>query len=138
MSTWGFRALLGNEHRPVLGQITKDEKTFNNTRKYVVSNSPKDLVWHNSTLITGDVVAEIKKLKEKDDPDLWVYGSGNLIQTLLKNHLIDTMNLWIYPVTAGSGKRLFAEGTQAEGFKLVDSKVSNSDHLRTRRTKAKC
>ena len=72
------------------------------------------------------MVAEIKKLKKKDGPDLWVHGSGNLIQTLLKNHLIDRMHLWIFPVTVGNGKRLFAEGTQAEGFKLVDSKVSKT------------
>ncbi len=101
-------------------------KPFNSTRKYVVSHTPTKLSWKNSTLITGDVVAEIKKLKEEDGPDLWVWGSGNLIQTLLANHLIDTMHVWTFPVTVGSGKRLFAEGTQAEGFQLVDSKISKT------------
>src|SRR6266568_3703784 len=101
-------------------------KKFNSTRKYVVSHMPMELSWNNSTLITGDVVAEIKKLKEKDGPDLWVHGSGNLIQTLLANHLIDAMHVWTFPVTMGSGKRLFAEGTQAEGLRLVDSKVSTT------------
>jgi dihydrofolate reductase len=72
------------------------------------------------------VVAEIKKLKEQDGPDLWVHGSGNLIQTLLKHHLIDRMYLWIFPVTVGNGKRLFAEGAQAEGFKLIESKSSTT------------
>ena len=52
-----------------------------------------------------------------------VWGSGNLIQTLLKNHLVDRMHLWIHPITLGKGKKLFAEGTQAENFKLVDSKI---------------
>jgi dihydrofolate reductase len=55
-----------------------------------------------------------------------VWGSGNLIQTLLKHHLIDRMHLWIYPMTIGTGKRLFAEGTQASGMKLVEGKVSTT------------
>ncbi len=97
---------------------------FNATKKYVVSHSPKELSWKNSELITGDVVAEIKKLKEMDAPDLWIHGSGNLIQTLLANNLIDVMHVWIFPVTVGNGKRLFAEGTLPEDFKLVDSKIS--------------
>lgn len=101
-------------------------KPFNSTRKYVVSHAHAELSWENSTLITGDVVAEIKKLKELDGPDLWVYGSGNLIQTLLKHRLIDRMHLWIFPATVGSGKRLFAEGAQAEGFKLIESKSSTT------------
>ena|SRR5579864_9274181 len=67
---------------------------------------------------------ELKKLKEEDAPDLWVWGSGNLIQTLLKAHLIDRMHLWIYPITVGKGKRLFAAGTQPQNFKLLDSKTS--------------
>ncbi len=85
-----------------------------------------ELSWNNSTLITGDVVAEIRKLKEKDGPDLWVHGSGNLIQILLANHLIDTMHVWTFPVIVGRGKRLFAEGAQAEGLRLIDSKVSTT------------
>ena len=96
---------------------------FNKTKKYVVSHKSFAPSWNNSSCITGDVVAQIKKLKEADAPDLWVWGSGNLIQTLLKNHLIDRMHLWIHPITIGSGKKLFAEGTQPENFKLVDSKV---------------
>jgi dihydrofolate reductase len=101
-------------------------KPFNSTKKYVVSHQPAELAWNNSTLITGDVVAELKKLKNREGPDLWVWGSGNLIQTLLENHLIDTLHVWTFPVTIGSGKRLFAEGTQADGFRLVDSKISKT------------
>ena len=97
---------------------------FNSTKKYVVSHTPKELSWKNSTLISNDVVAEIKKLKAIDAPDLWVWGSGNLIQTLLKNNLIDRMHVWTHPVTIGTGKKLFAEGTQSQSFKLVDSKIS--------------
>lgn len=102
------------------------EKPFNATKKYVVSHTSFEPSWQNSTCITGDVVAQIKKLKEEDGPDLWVHGSGNLIQTLLKHHLIDRMHLWIYPVTLGSGKRLFAEGTEPERFMLTDSKISTT------------
>ena len=97
---------------------------FNKTKKYVVSQKSFVPSWHNSICITGDVASQIKKLKQEDSPDLWVWGSGNLIQTLLKHHLIDRMHLWIFPITIGKGKRLFAEGTQAENFKLVDSKTS--------------
>ncbi len=107
-------------------EIASAANPFNSTKKYVVSDTAFEPSWHNSTCITGDVVAEIKKLKEMDGPDLWVHGSGNLIQTLLKHHLIDRLHLWTFPVTVGEGKRLFAEGTQAEGFKLIDSKVSST------------
>jgi len=99
---------------------------FNTTKKYVASHALAELSWQNSTLVTGDVPAEIAKLKTMDGPDLWVHGSGNLIQTLLKNNLIDRMHIWTFPVTVGGGKRLFAEGTLPEGFALVDSKVSKT------------
>jgi dihydrofolate reductase len=97
---------------------------FNKTKKYVVSHESFEPSWQNSFVITGDVVAQIKKLKEEDGPDLWVHGSGNLIQTLLKHHLIDRMILSIHPLTLGVGERFFAEGTQAEMLRLVDSKIS--------------
>ena len=99
-------------------------KPFNATRKYVVSHAPMELSWNNSALIIGDVVAEIQKLKTLDGPDLWVWGSGNLIQTLLRHNLIDRMHIWTHPVTIGTGKKLFAKGTQPQSFKLVDSKIS--------------
>jgi dihydrofolate reductase len=106
-------------------------KPFNATKKYVVSHDEKlALSWNNSILVSGDaggagdVVAQIKALKAADGPDLWVHGSGNLIQTLLKEHLIDVMHIWTFPLTLGTGKRLFAEGTQPQDFKLVDSKIS--------------
>ena len=99
---------------------------FNSTKKYVVSDKSFEPSWANSFCITGDVVSQIKKLKEEKAPDLHVWGSGNLIQTLLKNRLIDRMQLWIYPLTIGSGKRLFTDGTLAEKFKLVKSKISSS------------
>jgi dihydrofolate reductase len=109
---------------------TKEEQEvaipFNSTKKYVVSHTSFEPAWNNSVCITGEVVAEIKKLKEQDGPDLWVWGSGNLIQTLLENKLIDQMHVWIYPITIGTGKKLFTGGTQAENFKLIDSKIGKN------------
>ncbi len=101
-------------------------KPFNATRKYVVSHSPFKPEWNNSVCITGDVVAQIEKLKQEDGPDLWIWGSANLIQTLLEHHLIDRMHIWTYPVTIGTGKKLFAGGTQPQKFKLVGSQISTT------------
>lgn len=99
---------------------------FNAVRKYVVSHAPQELLWQNSTIVTGDVVAEIKKLKEQEGPDLWVYGSGNLIQTLLNNDLVDMMHIWTFPLIVGGGKRLFEAGVKPQGFKMADSKISST------------
>ena len=101
-------------------------KPFDRAKKYVVSHKPFELSWDNSVLITGDVVAEIKKLKHSDGPDLLIYGSSNLIQTLLRNNLIDRMHIWTFPITIGNGKKLFAEGTRPERFKMVDSKITTT------------
>jgi len=101
-------------------------RPFNATKKYVVSHASRELSWPNSVLVTGEVVAEIKKLKGMAAPDLWVWGSGNLIQTLLKADLVDQMYIWTYPVTLGGGKRLFSEGILPAAFQLASSQVSSS------------
>ena len=128
-----FEMLLGKFTYDIFASYWPTAKTdlevanpFNSTRKYVVSHQSFEPSWNNSICITGDVVTQLKKLKEQDAPDLWVWGSGNLIQTLLKNNLIDRMHLWIYPITIGSGKKLFAEGTQPEMFTLVESYISKT------------
>jgi dihydrofolate reductase len=97
---------------------------INTVTKYVASNSLTKHEWNNSVFLKGDVVNEIKKLKEQDGPDLQVYGSGNFIQTLLRHDLVDELWLKIFPITLGKGKKLFTEGTIPAGWKLVDSKVS--------------
>lgn len=94
---------------------------FDNATKYVVSDKPVDLTWKESVLISDDVVAKIKALKEEDGPMLQVHGSGALIQTLLKNDLVDELRLRIFPLTIGSGKRLFGEGTMPTAFELLES-----------------
>lgn len=94
---------------------------FNKATKYVVSDKPIDLSWKESVLLSGDVVAKIKALKKEDGPMLQVWGSGKLIQSLLKNDLIDELRLRIFPITIGSGKRLFAEGTTPTSFELIET-----------------
>lgn len=129
-----FELLLGRRtydifasYWPYHEEIEFVAKPFNSTKKYVVSHNSSELSWNNSTLITGnDVVGEIKKLKKLEGPDLVVWGSGNLIQTLLKHNLIDQMIIWTYPITIGSGKKLFAEGTQPEKLKPVDIKITTT------------
>ncbi|MGH9877841.1 MAG: dihydrofolate reductase family protein [Nitrososphaerales archaeon] len=99
---------------------------LNKAKKYVVSKTLDAVNWNNSTLIIGDVVGKIKKLKEEDGSELQVHGSGTLIQTLLKNDLIDVFRIMTFPMTVGKGKRLFGEGTQPFAFKLTDSKTSST------------
>ena len=97
---------------------------FNRAKKYVASKTLTKLDWSNSELIMGDVAEELKKLKEQDGPEIQVHGSGNLIQTLLRHDLVDELWLKIFPITLGRGKRLFAEGTIAAGFELLESETS--------------
>jgi dihydrofolate reductase len=99
---------------------------FNKATKYVVSDRPVKLSWENSVLIDSDVVAKLKELKQQDGPMLQVHGSGKLIQTLLKNDLVDELWLKIYPLTLGKGKRLFASGAIPAAFELMESKTSPS------------
>lgn len=95
--------------------------SFNQATKYVVSDKSIDLNWKKSVLVDGDVVAKIQVLKQKDGPMLQVWGSAKLVQTLLKNDLIDELRLRTFPITIGSGKRLFAEGTKPASYELIET-----------------
>ncbi len=99
---------------------------INDATKYVVSSSLIKHDWNNTVIINTNVVEELKKLKTQEGPDLQVYGSGNLLQTLLKNDLVDELWLKIFPITLGKGKRLFGEGTIPVAFKLSDTKITPS------------
>lgn len=101
-------------------------KSFNEATKYVVSHQPFEPDWVNTTVVSHDVPAALRKLKAQDGPDIIVWGSGNLIQTLLSERLIDRMHVWTHPVTTGSGKRLFADGTRSGTWKLVNSRVGEA------------
>jgi dihydrofolate reductase len=108
-------------HHPEIEEVAGP---FNKCTKYVISNSNPELTWKHSVCIDGDVVTKLKALKQQDGPMLQVHGSGNMIQTLLKNDLVDELWLKTFPVTLGKGKRLFAEGAMPAAFELTESKIS--------------
>ncbi|HEV7128762.1 MAG TPA: dihydrofolate reductase family protein [Ktedonobacterales bacterium] len=99
--------------------------SFNAAKKYVASHTLQQLDWQNSTLLRGDVAQELQTLKQQDAPALQVHGSANLVQTLLKHDLVDEFLLMIFPITLGTGQRLFAEGTIAAAFTLREVKTSS-------------
>jgi dihydrofolate reductase len=80
--------------------------------------------WQPSVFLNGDITEKITKIKQQQGQDLHVYGSANLIQTLVKHDLVDAFWLMIYPITLGVGKRLFAEGTTPMAFNVTESKVA--------------
>jgi dihydrofolate reductase len=97
---------------------------LNGLPKYVVSASQRTLGWRGSQLVTGDVVAEITKLKQLPGNELQVHGSGNLVHTLVRHGLADEYRLLVYPVLLGSGKRLFPDGDIGTALRLTDSKAT--------------
>ena len=96
----------------------------NKATKYVTSNTRTSSKWQPSVFLSGDIAGKVANIKEQEGPDLHVWGSSNLIQTLIKNDLIDTFWLMIYPITLGLGKRLFADGAVPMTFKVTESKVT--------------
>lgn len=102
---------------------------INDGMKYVVSETVGQTDWKNTTFLNN--VEAIKKLKDSEGPDLQVWGSGKLIQTLLKNDLVDELRLKVYPLTLGQGKKLFAEGTMPAAFTLTGSTVTPSGIIMT-------
>jgi dihydrofolate reductase len=94
----------------------------NSITKYVVSTTLKNPTWENTVVLRN--VEELKKLKNTDGPDLQVYGSSVLVQTLMEHDLVDEYWLKIFPITIGTGKRLFDKGTRPAAFTLTESKVS--------------
>jgi dihydrofolate reductase len=89
--------------------------------KYVASNTLTSHEWQPSVFLNGDIAEKVAKIKGQPGPDLNVWGSGNLLQTLIKHDLVDTFWLMIYPITLGDGKRLFANGTIPAAFKVTES-----------------
>ncbi|MEO7862046.1 MAG: dihydrofolate reductase family protein, partial [Nitrospirales bacterium] len=96
----------------------------NAATKYVASNTLMSGEWQPSVFLNGDIAEKVAKIKQQQGPDLHVWGSGNLIQTLIKHDLVDAFWLMIYPITLGVGKRLFADGTIPMAFKVTESKVT--------------
>ena len=98
----------------------------NTATKYVASNTRSSSKWQPSVFLNGDIAEKIARIKQQPGPDLNVWGSGNLLQTLMKHDLVDAFWLMIYPITLGSGKRLFADGTIPAAFKMTESIVGSS------------
>ena len=101
---------------------TDEAATALNTRpKFVASRTLDKVTWNNSHLLKGDVAEHVAKLKAQDGGEIQVHGSSDLLQTLLKHNLIDTLRIWQFPVVVGTGKRLFGEGIIPGSFRLVDT-----------------
>jgi dihydrofolate reductase len=105
-------------------------KVMNERQKYVASRTlDEPLDWQNSTLLKGEAVGTVARLHEDPGPGAVILGSGELIQSLLPHGLIDSMQLAIFPVTLGAGRRLFPEGGVPAQFGLVDVKPTTTGVL---------
>ena len=93
-------------------------RALNGRPKYVASKTLKKVEWHNSTLLSGDLVKAVRALKQEGQGEIQVHGSHGLLQTLIANDLVDEYHLWIHPVVLGSGKRLFGAGAVPAALKL--------------------
>lgn len=96
---------------------------FNTMPKYVVSSTLQNPAWNNTTVLRGDAVGEVSKLKQQYDRDIVVHGSPQLAQTLIGNDLVDELHLLVYPVLVGAGKRLFAATSAKKNLRLVETKT---------------
>jgi dihydrofolate reductase len=94
-------------------------KAFNKATKYVVTRSLDQLDWENSQPMGGDVVDEVRRLKASNGPALHIWGSSELLQTLIAADLVDEYRIWVYPVVLGEGKRLFENGVPPRALSLV-------------------
>ena len=92
--------------------------------KYVASNTLTSSEWKPNVFLGGDIAEKLRKIKQENGPDLHVWGSANLVQTLLKHDLVDALWLKIFPVVLGTGKKLFADGTVPAAFKATESAVT--------------
>lgn len=129
-----FDLLLGRKtydifaaHWPYAGADDPIGPLFDRINKYVATRNPDLMLdWQNSQILGDDVVAAVRKLKSGEGPDLLTQGSTDLLQTLFRNDLIDEINISIFPIVLGKGKKLFGDGAFPSALKLVDSKVSGS------------
>ena len=156
-SGWTFKSIYGDDHYAYkeqeieeAGSLLLGRKTYegfaaawptrdrtdpftdkiNSMPKYVISSTLADPEWTNTTVLRGDVVEEVTKLKEQYEGDIVVHGSPQLAQTLIENDLVDAIHLQVYPVIVGAGKRLFAETSAAKRLRLAEAKtVGDGVHI---------
>jgi dihydrofolate reductase len=99
---------------------------LNNLPKHIATTRPDSITWNNAHPIDGDVVEFVQELKEEPGGELQVHGSHGLIQTLLGAGLVDEINLFIFPVVLGEGKRLFEPGTPPTGMQLENGEITST------------
>lgn len=125
-----FSLLLGRKTYEIFaGYWPKHEAEWpgvNSATKYVASKTLTNTNWRNSVILKGDIIKELKKIINDEGPDIQVYGSSDLVQTLLKADLVDELWLKIFPITLGEGKKLFAGGTIPASFKLTENYITKS------------
>jgi dihydrofolate reductase len=95
---------------------------MNSMPKYVASTTLRDPQWNNTTVLSGDVVEEVRKLRQRADGNILVAGSATLVAALAEHDLVDEYRLMVYPVVLGTGKRLFRDGLAKTGLQLVEGK----------------
>jgi dihydrofolate reductase len=100
---------------------------LNSMPKYVVSSTLEDPHWNNSTVLDGNPVNEVSKLKQELDGDILVVASFQLVRTLIEHDLVDELRLKIYPVVLGTGERLFGETSDKKPMRLVDTQTIDDD-----------
>jgi dihydrofolate reductase len=123
-----FDLLLGRKTFEIWAPFWPQHADFwpgvNPATKYVVSNTLTSGEWQPSVCLNGDIAEKVAKIKGGPGPDLNVWGSGNLLQTLIQHDLVDAFWLMIYPLTLGAGKRLFGDGTIPAALKVTESVVT--------------
>ncbi|TJV40287.1 MAG: dihydrofolate reductase [Mesorhizobium sp.] len=126
-----FALLLGRRTYDIFAAYWPYQKdpiadAFNPASKYVATHRPDTLTWQNTQWLGEDIVAALRRLSQEDGPDLLIQGSGDLIQTLLANGLIDEIRLMIFPLLLGKGKRLFGDDAMPAAFKLAKSQTTST------------
>jgi dihydrofolate reductase len=129
-----FDLLLGRKtydifaaHWPYVGPDDPIGPLFDRINKYVATRNPNlTLAWHNSHALGPDAVAAVRTLKSEDGPDLLTQGSTDFLKSLFENGLVDEINISVFPLVLGKGKKLFGDGVVPTALKLVSSKVSGS------------
>ena len=108
---------------PQRGSDVPNADWMNNTPKYVASTTLQSPAWNNSTVLEGDIAEAVARLKQQDGKDMLVNGSGALVRTLLREHLLDELQLYVHPVVVGTGIRLFEDGSAPVELTLADSRA---------------
>ena len=97
--------------------------------KYVISKTLTNPEWNNTTVLSGDLVDEVTKLKQRFEGDIVVHGSPQLAQALIEHDLVDALHLQVYPVIVGAGKRLFSETSTTKRLRLAEARTVGDVHL---------